>query len=358
MKTCTSFSRAAVLLALCVSATPLAAQDAPMICFGTEPFWRLDLVEPGQATFSTPDSSGVDYSGAAQALAHRGETVWRGADADGGELVAFLREEACSDQMSDAVHPVTINVSLPDGRHLAGCCRMQGAQAGLEGAEWRLTELSGEALPAGRQQAAVTVRFAEGRVQGFTGCNQFNGPYTLEGNRFTPGNLGVTQMACSEPAMSLERGFLDAFSGAFDLALAGDTLTLAPPEGGAPLVFARQVAPGLAGVEWEVTNFNNGRQAVVGLLLDTRITLTFDGGQVSGSSGCNRFSGAYTSGEGTLEIGMLRLTRMACESEVMEQEQQFLAALQSATTWTIERGMLDMHRADGERVLMANPAED
>jgi heat shock protein HslJ len=40
---------------------------------------------------------------------------------------------------------------------------------------------------------------------------------------------------------------------------------------------------------------------------------------------------------------------------VAEQEQQFLAALQSATTWTFEGGMLDMHRADGERVLTASP---
>jgi heat shock protein HslJ len=357
MKLCTSFRRVAVLLALVATTAPVAAQETPLVCFGTEPFWRLGLVEPGEARFSTVDSSEVTFRGAAQALAHRGETVWRGAGADGGELVAFLREEACSDQMSDAVHPFTINVSLPDGRHLAGCCRRQGEQAGLEGAEWRLTELAGEALPAGRQQA-VSVRFTEGRVQGFTGCNQFNGPYTLEGERFTLGNLGVTQMACPEPAMSLERGFLDAFSGAFNLAVVGDTLTLDPPEGGAPLVFARQAAPALAGVEWEVTGFNNGRQAVVGLLPDTRITLQFDDGLVSGSSGCNRFSGSFSSGEGTLTIGMLRLTRMACESEVMEQEQQFLAALQSATTWAIVRGMLDMHRADGERALTASPAGD
>ena len=40
----------------------------------------------------------------------------------------------------------------------------------------------------------------------------------------------------------------------------------------------------------------------------------------------------------------------------MEQEREFLAALESATTWTIDRGMLDVHRADGERVLHATPA--
>jgi heat shock protein HslJ len=47
---------------------------------------------------------------------------------------------------------------------------------------------------------------------------------------------------------------------------------------------------------------------------------------------------------------------MACEAGVMAQEQEFLRALQSATTWTIVRGMLDVHRADGERVLTASEA--
>jgi heat shock protein HslJ len=37
----------------------------------------------------------------------------------------------------------------------------------------------------------------------------------------------------------------------------------------------------------------------------------------------------------------------------MEQERQFLAALKTAQTWTVEGGTLDVHRADGERVLMA-----
>jgi len=42
----------------------------------------------------------------------------------GAELVAFLREGACSDGMSDTVHPYSVNVSLPGGRHFAGCCRV------------------------------------------------------------------------------------------------------------------------------------------------------------------------------------------------------------------------------------------
>lgn len=57
-------------------------------------------------------------------------------------------------------------------------------------------------------------------------------------------------------------------------------------------------------------------------------------GQVSGKSGCNRFSGAYTlSGEG-LSLGPLRATRMACPPEQMAVEQRVLDLLQKITRVT------------------------
>jgi heat shock protein HslJ len=42
----------------------------------------------------------------------------------------------------------------------------------------------------------------------------------------------------------------------------------------------------------------------------------------------------------------------------MQQEREFLAAVESAVTWAIDMGMLDMHRADGERALIASRASD
>ena len=112
--------------------TASSADKPPLICFGNEPFWRLDLTETGKARFSTPDSPAVDYLGVASPLAWRKESVWRGQPAipGGGELVAFLREGACSDGMSDTAHPYSVNVSLPDSRHYAGCCRVSGVPAG------------------------------------------------------------------------------------------------------------------------------------------------------------------------------------------------------------------------------------
>jgi heat shock protein HslJ/uncharacterized membrane protein len=220
-------------LAIVVLAAPLAAsmtEEQPLICFGNEPFWRLDLTEVGKAAFSTPDTPAVEYLGAAHTLAWRKETVWRGRAGapDGGELVAFVREGPCSDGMSDAVHPYAANVSLPDRRHYAGCCCVPEAppvSAAFETGTWRLTTLPGATLAADQGRDAVTVRFEAGRVNGFSGRNPFMGSCNMEGGRLVLGTLGGTMMACPEPAMSLERRFLEPFAGALHVAVAGDDLT-------------------------------------------------------------------------------------------------------------------------------------
>lgn len=64
------------------------------------------------------------------------------------------------------------------------------------------------------------------------------------------------------------------------------------------------------------------------LFPNTSITLAFDGaGAVSGNSGCNSYSGAYAINGTSLSIGPLISTRMACEPDVMDQEQLYLASL-------------------------------
>lgn len=348
-----------LLPALVIPVDSPASEHQPLICFGNEPSWRLDMTEPGKAEFSTPDIEAVLYNGSATTLAPEKETIWRGQATvpDGGELVAFLREGACSDTMSETIHPYSANVSLPGGRHYAGCCRLSrvtGESATLENVTWRLTGLPGLGSPAGHLRNAITVRFEDGRLYGFSGCNQFIGAYTREGGRLVLGPLGGTMMACPAPAMSVERAFLESFAGTMDITLDGSELALTPAGGGDALRFKREPPPRLEGTQWEVTGYNNGRQAVVGPMVGTRLTLTFQDGQVSGESGCNRFRGMYKTEGKTLTIQALATTRKACEETVMVQEQEFLSALQTATTWDIVRGMLDVHRTDGERVLTAN----
>jgi heat shock protein HslJ len=97
---------------------------------------------------------------------------------------------------------------------------------------------------------------------------------------------------------------------------------------------------------------------VVSPLIGTTLTLSFQGGSVVGQAGCNSFRASYRREGDRLTIGPAAATRKRCNGKgVMQQEREFLAALASATTWAIDRDMLDLHRADGERVLLAHGAE-
>ena len=57
---------------------------------------------------------------------------------------------------------------------------------------------------------------------------------------------------------------------------------------------------------------------------------------VSGTGGCNTFSGTYTTDGDTISFGPLASTMMACEPPIMEQETVYFAALDGATTYAVD----------------------
>jgi heat shock protein HslJ len=335
---------------------PAAAQ--PLICFGNEPSWSVAFSSPDRARVTRPDMPPSAYSGKETRNEPLRERLWRGKAAAGGDLVVFLRDTACSDGMSDNSHPVTARVSMPDGAFLAGCCRIPAGQTEstpLERTSWRLVGLPGQAAATlATLERDVTAKFEGGRVTGFAGCNSFTGSYTLKENRVTVGVLAGTMMACPEPAMSLERAFHKALTGTFSYAVKGDRLSLTA-DSGALLAFDKEAAATLEGGSWEVTGYNNGRQAVVSAIADTRLTVAFEKGAVTGQAGCNTFRATYSTDGNRITVGPAAATRKMCGDAVMTQEREFLKALETATTWTIDAGLLHLHRADGERVVVAGP---
>ena len=113
------------------------------------------------------------------------------------------------------------------------------------------------------------------------------------------------------------------------------------------------VNPGnpLAGTGWSLNSFEPGRVPLPG----TTITLAFDdSGAVSGNSGCNSYSGNYTVNGTSLSIGPLISTQMACEPDVMDQEQLYLSALQGAASFDLPGGQLVIFDAGGQEILRYN----
>lgn len=229
--------------------------------------------------------------------------------------------------------------------------------ADLAGTTWMLTELGDEALPEG---VTVTAVFGEdGSLSGSAGCNNYNTSYEADGQNLTVSpQIMTTMMMCPDPAMQVEQGYVEALVNVASFEMSADTLVLSDASGAPLLTFAAQ-SQSLAGTSWTVVSYNNGNQAVVSVLDGTELTASFeDDGSVGGSAGCNTYFGPVTTDGDQISIGPLAMTSMMCENEaVMEQEMQFLMALESAATYQVEGSQLRMRTADDAMAVNLAPAE-
>jgi hypothetical protein len=84
----------------------------------------------------------------------------------------------------------------------------------------------------------------------------------------------------------------------------------------------------------------------------SEITAQFDNGQMTGSAGCNSYNGPYrtsrAAGRNRIEIDSLATTMMVCDEPLMDQEGLYLAALDSATEYTVEGFALTISYPGGE----------
>ena len=200
----------------------------------------------------------------------------------------------------------------------------------LAGTSWVLA--GGIDVP-GWEQVAPSAGFADGKLTGANGCNRYSTSYTLDGEALKLGDVATTNMACGEPGAAVETAFMDALGRVAAARITDGELTLLDGDGGEVLRF-REASP--LGT-WEVTSFLQG-DGVSSLVEGSRITATFaEGGKLSGSAGCNDYTGTYTLGAGELKITDVSATELACEipAGVMEQEQAFLAALPRTAGYTL-----------------------
>jgi heat shock protein HslJ len=199
----------------------------------------------------------------------------------------------------------------------------------------------------------VTATFQAGQVSGNAGCNNYGGGYTVNGNAITFSAIAGTLRFCEEPGvMEQESAYLAALQGAAQFEVTGDALYLRNSAGAIVLTYVPQPQVALEGTSWVADAYNNGREAVVSVLVGTEITARFEGGRLSGSAGCNTYMTSYTVSGNRIEIGPAASTRMLCASPmgVMEQEAAYLAALPMANVYRIEGDRLILETTDGARV--------
>jgi heat shock protein HslJ/uncharacterized protein YraI len=108
------------------------------------------------------------------------------------------------------------------------------------------------------------------------------------------------------------------------------------------------VLPGnpLANTTWALASLNVN-QFPVGVIQ----TIEFSpASTVTGNGGCNQFNGPYTIGGQSLRIGPLATTNIACEEGVTTQEQAYLQALQTTTSYELSGNQLILRDGSGREV--------
>ncbi len=241
------------------------------------------------------------------------------------------------------------------GMAVSGCGSSDGDTAGtglpLESTPWTLQSYDedGSAVEVA-DGVTVTARFFDGQVSGSSGCNRYTAGYTVDGDALSFDPVAGTLMACPEPASSVEAAFLAALARTAGFATDASTLTLTDADGATVLTFAEAEEAALAGPTWSATGINNGTGGVASLVAGSEVTATFaEDGTVSGSAGCNTYTGQFSEDGSGISIGPLASTLIACEGieGVDAQEAQFLAAMGRATQYRIDGFTLELRDDDG-----------
>lgn len=104
----------------------------------------------------------------------------------------------------------------------------------------------------------------------------------------------------------------------------------------------------LAGSSWTFVSIGG-----VAVAKDRPTALQFDGARLSGSAGCNRFSGGYAAADGTLTAGPLMATEMACPGPGMTQENAFFKLMAAPVRMTFaEDGTLVLTGSEGRTAVL------
>ncbi len=108
------------------------------------------------------------------------------------------------------------------------------------------------------------------------------------------------------------------------------------------------------GTIWQFEFLNTGKGAWIPILPGTSVTAVFDGDTISGSSGCNEYTGTVTRDGQSASIGGIAVTnRMCTEPEgVMEQEANYLEQLETTGNILVYTRSFELFNTEKEPIML------
>lgn len=137
----------------------------------------------------------------------------------------------------------TIRLASPEGT--------PPSETGLENTQWSLISFG----PVGAEQplvegSAITLMLGGGQAGGSGGCNSYGGPYQVNGNSITFGEMVRTERACTDQRVTeQEQRYFQALETAGEYQMEGDQLRITYDGGNGLLIFENALIAGPTPVE-------------------------------------------------------------------------------------------------------------
>ncbi|MFC9895832.1 META domain-containing protein [Nocardia sp. NPDC127579] len=222
-------------------------------------------------------------------------------------------------------------------------------------------EVKGPQIPGG---GPLTLTFTEdGRVSVSAGCNSGSAPVTLDNQTLTAGQLATTLMGCDGERARADEWMAGLLASAPSWELRDNTLTLKNQDQTVVLLDKKIATPDkpLEHTVWRLTQIITPDARISSVAIEeAKPTLALRDNGISGSAGCNKFSGKALIDKAatppTIEFQDFGTTRMVCQPDVMEVEAGVLRALTGTVTAAVDADTLTVKNAEGYGlVLRAEP---
>jgi heat shock protein HslJ len=124
------------------------------------------------------------------------------------------------------------------------------------------------------------------------------------------------------------------------------------------LIEVRSQTRSLEGTTWVLNSYLNSEGVLVSALSGSEATARFQQEQVSGNASCNSYFGTYRLQGDKLTVDLGGMTEMYCApEELMAQERDFMAALDSAASYLIAENKLQIEDIGGKELLVFSALE-
>jgi heat shock protein HslJ len=105
--------------------------------------------------------------------------------------------------------------------------------------------------------------------------------------------------------------------------------------------------------QWQLEQYLQPLGQLTGVLPKTKITAEFEDKKISGSAGCNRYSGGYQLNKSEITFpGPITATMMACSTEISTQEQHYLKVLSGVASYQLQQNKLILLDKEQQTILI------